>query len=124
MVNDTKATLSLATVSKALLDSLSVGWDTTQPPLTVVGVTVQQPLLLWLREALAHGEDVDVAAERDRWKADYEEKSIAYAAVYEELQNLKNQRTNKLLDNALTRIVQLEGMIVGAGLTVPPAETT
>ena len=58
MVNDTKATLSLAAVSKALLDSLSVGWDTPQPPLTVVGVTVQQPLLLWLREALAHGEDV------------------------------------------------------------------
>ena len=62
MVNDTKATLSLAAVSKALLDSLSVGWDTPQPPLTVVGVTVQQPLLLWLREALAHGEDELLAA--------------------------------------------------------------
>lgn len=62
MVNDTKAPLSLAAVSKALLDSLSVGWDTPQPPLTVVGVTVQQPLLLWLREALAHGEDELLAA--------------------------------------------------------------
>jgi hypothetical protein len=95
MVNDTKATLSLAAVSKVLLDSLSVGWDTPQPPLTVVGVTVQQPLLLWLREALAHGEDVDVAAERDRWKADYEEKSIAYAAVYGELENLKRSLAAK-----------------------------
>jgi hypothetical protein len=37
-----------------------------------------------MRERLA-----ELEAERDRWKADYEKKALAYAAVYGELQDLK-----------------------------------